>query len=805
MKLLRKLSRNWQWVLINIAGLALAYACVSLVFSHAKAELSYDSMHSKADRIYRATTSANGPSLQHPARVWGRWIPELPNQYAAVEDLVRLVPFKKGVVEIGNERFYSDNLFRVDSSFFEVFDFELLSKQHSRPLSRPAEAVVSRSLAIKYFGSLDVLGKELEITHQQTDSAMRFTVVGVMEDIPPNAHFHADILTTLPNMVVNESWGYTYYLMKEGTDVEALRAEIQAQWDANLQQGQLPITLHFQKLTDIHLHSHKTREIEPNGNVRSLVLLISGAAIILFIALINFLNLSRVQFIAGVKAIKIKMINGATKADIARELLLESLVISLSAIALGLCLAYNLSGYLSASLFVSLWPLIIISLLFIGCIAVLSVYPLFTSKVVSDTKVSASSAGMYTFPLVIQFTLAVIAITGTLVLQRQINFLNEQHPQATNEDVLVIERNAWTVVQRYEQLRNELLKDPSIKGVTGAMEEPGGDILDNFPFEMEGIEPRENQSMYILTTDANFLSTMGIKPLAGTVELDYIPSQEWEHKALELSTLENAGSTDQAQLAALREEVGNYREQYILNETALKMLGIEDPEDAIGRAFKVQFQFPRLFPPGKIVGVVPDFHYTNLFTEERPLMIVAKKVFSYNFLIHIDPMRKTEALATLEKVWNEVNPEFPLEYSKLTDAYQKVYAREYAQTRVLSLFALISVVLSALGIYAIAAFNMQKRVKEIGVRKVNGASIGEIMLMLNKKFILWVTLAFVLAVPISWYMMQRWLENFAYKIALSWWMFAAAGGIAMTVALLTVSILAYRAATRNPVDSLRYE
>lgn len=807
MQLLRKLSRNWQWVLINVLGLALAYTCVSLVFSFTDKELSYDRQHSKADRIYRVTTRTEGSSVQHPARVWGAWIPELPKEYAEIEDLVRMVPFKKGLVEIDNQRFYSDNLFRVDSSFFKIFDFELLSGSREKVLTRPNEAVVTRSLALKYFGKLEVIGKEIQITHQQLDSALRYTIVGVMEDFPAASHFHADVLTTIPDMTVNNSWGYTYYLMQEGTDVEALRKTIQDFWDENMQdqEGFVRTELHFQKLTDIHLYSHKTREIEPNGNVRSLILLISGAIIILFIALINFLNLSRVQFIAGIKAIKVKMINGANKRDIAREIISESLVISLTAVLLGLALGYNMGPYLNTDLFVSPWPVLCLSLFFVAGIAALSVYPLYTSKIVSDTKVSTSKATLYTFPLVIQFTLAVIAITGTLVLHRQMQFLSEQHPQAKNNDIIVIERNPWNVVQRYENFRDELLKDPSVKSITGAMEEPGGDILDHFYFEMEGIEPAEGQSIYILTIDANFFTAMGIQPLAGTVELGYTPSQEWEHKALELSMLENGNSPNTEYISALREEVAAYREQYILNESALKMLGIENPQEAIDKEFRLMFQSPRLFPQGKIVGVVPDFHYTNLHNAERPMVIVTKKVFNYNFLIQIDPKRRKEALAALQRSWEAVNPEYPLEYSYITDAYEKVYATEYAQSKVLSLFALISVFLSALGIYAIAAFNMQRRVKEIGIRKVNGATVGEIMLMLNKKFVLWVALSFVLAVPLAWYAMHRWLENFAYKASLSWWIFVLAGGITMAIALLTVSIQSYRAANRNPVESLKYE
>jgi putative ABC transport system permease protein len=351
MHLFRKLSRNWQWVLINILGLTLAYACVALVFSFTTQELSYDRMHSKADNIYRVTTSSGDFSTMHPARVWGTWITELPKEYPALKSIMRMVPFKKGIVEIGEHRFYSDNLFKVDSTFFDFYDFELLSGDRNSVLTKPAETVITKDMALKYFGHLDVLGKQIEITHQQTDSAIAYTIVGVLENIPTNSHFHVDALTTIPNAEVNNSWGYTYYMAQPGADMEALRKTIQDKWDLEREENQKELNIHFQKLTDIHLYSHKTREIEPNGDIKSLILLSSGGLIILFIALINFLNLSRVQFITDTKSIKIRMIHGATKSIIAVEIILNSLVISLTTILLGLYIAHKLSTYLHVDVF----------------------------------------------------------------------------------------------------------------------------------------------------------------------------------------------------------------------------------------------------------------------------------------------------------------------------------------------------------------------------------------------------------------------------------------------------------------------
>jgi putative ABC transport system permease protein len=322
---------------------------------------------------------------------------------------------------------------------------------------------------------------------------------------------------------------------------------------------------------------------------------------------------------------------------------------------------------------------------------------------------------------------------------------------------------------------------------------------------MEGIDTKEDQTINMLTIDGNFFNSLGIRPLAGTTNIDFTPSHQWESDAMELSNLRKAEKSDEHAINELQKKLGNYREKYILNESALKMLGISNPQDAIGKRFRLEFFIPDLFPEGEVIAVVPDFHYTNLYSEEKPLAIIPRKLFNYNFIVTIDPQQRKKALETLQATWQKVNPEYPLQYEYISESYQKVYTAENSQTQVLSLFALISVIISSLGIFALAAFSMQRRTKEIGIRKVNGARIIDIMGMLNKNFIKWVSIAFVIACPIAWYAMHKWLQNFAYKATLSWWLFAVAGCIALLIAMLTVSWQSWRAASRNPVEALRYE
>jgi len=337
------------------------------------------------------------------------------------------------------------------------------------------------------------------------------------------------------------------------------------------------------------------------------------------------------------------------------------------------------------------------------------------------------------------------------------------------------------------------------------MEEPGGDIIDVVGFEMEGVDKKEGQSINIFTVDSNFFNFLNIHAIAGTTDFGNTPTQKWEAGAVELSTLRTTENADPQKIAELEKNLGVYREKYILNKSALKLLGISNAEDAIGKRFRLNFFLPDLFPEGEVVGVVPDFHYTNLYSEEKPLAIAPRKMFNYCFIIGIDPTQREKAIATINSTWQKINPDFPLQYEYLTDSYQKVYAGEYAQTRVLSLFAIVSVILSSLGIFALSTFNLQRRVKEIGIRKVNGARVSEILVMLNKGLVKWVALAFLISTPGAWYAMHKWLENFAYKTDLSWWIFAGAGILVLLIALLTVSWQSWRAATRNPVEALKYE
>jgi putative ABC transport system permease protein len=806
-KVIRRIRQDWQWFLINAIGLSSALSCVLIIFIYVNRQFSYDMFHSKADRIYRLTFDTNrGAASIHPARIYGNIPEELIPKYPAIESITRIVSYKNAIIKIGEKSFYSKNAYATDSSFFKIFDFKVLTGTSENAFIQPGKAFICRSLAVKYFGNIDVVGREILVQHQQEPKPQVFTIEGVIEDFPENSHFHAELLTSFTSDNDKTTWAYTYLLLKKGANADKLRTSIQDDWKAENQTSDPVPVLYLQKLGDIHLFSQKTREMERNGDFRTIILLVIGAAVILLVTFINYLNLSRVQLISRMKTMQVKIINGASKVILAYETALESLFLSLFSITISLFLSDWVGEFLKISVFHSgqIAGIITICLVFIIMVILIAEIPLFSSKIISDIKVTVAREGLYAIPLVIQFIFGVIAIICTLVFKQQMNFLNDQHP-GSRKDIIVIAENPWQVVQKYDLFKEELLKNSSIKNMTGAMESPGGDILDGVGFEMEGIQKKDGQTLNIFTIGSNFFSSLGIHPLAGTVDIEFTPSQQWESDAVDLSNLRQSENIDKHKLEELERKVGNYREKYILNQSALKMLGIEKPEDAVGKRFRINFFLPDLFPEGEVVGVVPDFHYTDLHRAERPLVVAPRKMFNYSFLITINDVPAADALLAIESTWKKINPDVPFHYEYLDESYKKAYKGEYAEERTLSLFTLISLILSSLGVYALSAFSIQRRVKEIGIRKINGATETDILLLINSHFVKWILIGLIIASPVGFILMSLWLENFAYKTSLSWWIFVLAGLIALFIIVATVSWQSWRAATRNPVDAMRYE
>jgi putative ABC transport system permease protein len=808
MNLIKGIQTNVFWFLINIIGLGVALAGVLAISAFVANELSFDRFHPNADRIYRVTLETNtGTTTMHPARVIGNWVTESKQEIPEIETVVRLVPFRRSVVNIENQKFYATQAYSTDSAFFDVFSINLLSGTKENCLTQPGKVLISRSLSEKYFGNSNTVGQTVSILNQQLSKPLDYTVEGVFEDFPSNSHFQPSLLTSMTKIEGQSNWAYSYYKIAKDADINQVREKIQQRINSTSPDKSITATIHLQKLTNIHLYSNKTREMQENGSLRLLILLISAGIVIMVIALINFVYLYRVKYIRDSKLNFIKSINGATNKNLFVDYLSESLFIAGSSILVALVLANEFSTFLKVSMFTFDFSKILVFILLatILLVCAIATFPFYTASFTVKPDVEKKGVRIYTIPLLLQYSLSIVVIISTIIIGKQILFLNNQHPESDNSNILIMSNNPWEAVQRFETFKSELLKIPQVIAVSGAMEQPGGDILDATPFEMEGIDKEQIKTINIFTADTNFFSLLNITPIAGSSDFGYSPSSEWEKTAMNLSMLAFRNEQNTPAAKELEAKLGNYREKYILNQSALRMLGISDPQEAIGKRFRINFHLPYLFPEGEVIGVVPDFHYTNLRSEERPMAIISKKTFMHCFMIEVENDQLAAAIPEIKKTWEQINPGYPFQYSFMDETYRKVYEKEYSQMDLLLLFAAISLLLSSLGMFAMSSFNMQRRIKEIGIRKVNGARTWEIMLMLNRDFVQWVAVAFVIACPIAYYAMTEWLQNFAYKTELSWWIFALAGVFTLFIAIGTVSWQTFMAARRNPVEALRYE
>ncbi|MGD9994599.1 MAG: ABC transporter permease [Salinivirgaceae bacterium] len=791
---------------INQIGLIVAFTVAILVSLFVRFEFSFDKFHSQYKQIYRVTLSTPEQTEQETdSRILLYYMNFLKEKYPEIEALTGINSFKKAIVSIDNKIFYSKHVYSVDSLFFKVFDYELLQGNKENLFSKPNQVAISESMAKTYFGTSEVLGKQIKITHQKTDQATAFTIAGILKDFPKNSHFKADLLCSFVELQNRNSWVYTYVLLNSKNDKAALQDSIQADFNKQFAGNENIPGINLQALSDIHLYSQKSRELQRNGNIKSIFLLISGALIILIIALVNFVNLQTVQYIKLQKQVWIKRVNGASLFRLIVENQVQIFIQLLIVLAGAGLLNYFLFNYFNWQYLItnSLLFLLIIALSFVLLVMLLGSIPHITfRRMMQNKQFILKPQRSYPYFIILQFTLAMVAISSTLVLNKQMQFMSDLQPGANETNMLVIPDNPRKAVNQFGTLRQRVLKHPEITHATAVMEEPAGNIMDRFQYRIDDQDYKDEQTIHILCVDSNFFNFFQLKAISGTVYFSNVPGISWEEKCIQLWQYE---LNNQAVPEGLREEVEGITDKYIINNEALKYLGIDTPDEAIGRRFQLAHPISYLFPPGEIIGVVNDFHYSNLYEPEKPLAMLVRKAFTHCFIFRFQPGQTQQAIRVIQNEWEKLYPEIPFQFELIGNHYQKVYGNEYMQSRMLLLFAVISLLLSIMGIMAMAGFMVERRTKEIGIRRVNGAKIYRILFMLNKNFLVLVVAACFFAIPLGLWVMVLWLKNFAYKTEISWWIFAVSALITITIVGITVSLQSFRAARRNPVESLRYE
>ena len=792
---LRNLMKNKFYSAINIVGLAIGMTACILIMLYVQNELSYDKFHEKADRIYRVNlsfvlnnNSGNIPVTPAPlARVMQDEIPE-------VEEAVRVSNYWEPVMQYKNKVFNETKWCFADANFFKVFSTTFIYGDPNEALVQPHTVVLTETTAKRYFGNENPIGQTLSFIHSHD-----YRVTGVIKDFPENSHLKPDFLASIKSRAHFNSmnWGNnilnTYVLLKEGAtnqDVDKkLEGVVKKYIGAYLKQH-VGITIeemkaqgnkhiyYTQSLTEIHLDNEVPSRLEPLGNKSYLIIFSIIAVFILAIACINYMNMSTARSVSRAKEVGIKKSLGSNRKSLVLQFLSESVFVTLIALALALALikillpAYN---HLTDKQLVfnytdnfSTIPLMLVFGIVIGIIA--GSYPAFflasfkPVKIIKGIHASEGSHGKLRSGLVVfQLIVTIVLFSGTIFISKQLHFLQNKELGFNKENLIIIKNAAslWTQKPSFE---SELLEQPGILQVSNSTSIPGrskyGAI---FSRESNGVARIMSQ----LWVDADFLKTYDIKLIQGRFFEEGNPAND---------------------------------KSIILSEKALKELNIEDP---IGKNV-----YKRDQAAFTIIGIIKDFHLNSLHQEMSPLVLFdnndkLKSIGDY-FSVRVSGDIQ-QALRNIKQTWDKYANGQPLDYAFFDEDFGRLYAADVRTEKIVSIFSVLAILIACLGLLALAAFVAEQRTKEIGVRKVNGARVGQILYSLNRNFMKWVVIAFVISCPIAYYTVSKWLEDFAYKTSLSWWVFALAGFAALGVTIVTVSWISWRAVTRNPVEALRYE
>ncbi|MBN1273556.1 MAG: ABC transporter permease [Candidatus Aminicenantes bacterium] len=783
----RNIKKQKGYFLINIAGLAIGMTSAIFIFLWVRDELSYDRFHKNADRIYRVVFSTSEDGSPTNANGSFGVGPALKRDFPEVVETVRIRKMGQGVkryVGYKEKKFYERRFFFAEPSLFSVFDFPLVKGDPVSALTEPNSIVLTEKTAKKYFGSNDPMGQMMEADPYNDGELMLFRVTGIAKDVPPQSHFHFDFLASYCSLKEDtESFSgfyqhFTYVLLNDKSSAEFLNPKLLSFIHRNWRKDPW-YTISLQPLLDIRLHSRLRSEIEPTGNILYVYVFTAIALFVLVIACINFMNLTTARALNRAKEVGIRKVAGARKNQLVQQFLAEAFILSLFAVSIAVLIVFlvlpvfnNLTG--KNIPFSSLGtPVFLLgtaaAALIVGFFS--GIYPAFflssfrPSSVLKSGPFSLASGTMLRKGLVVfQFFLSIGIIFSTLIVQKQIKFIQSRNLGYDKEQILVISLNK-DLRQNYEAFRNELLKHPNIENTTTSSYVPTrGSAHLTFHFQ----DNEDDLSQVVYFVDKEFTSTYGLKILAG----------KNIHRSL----------TEEGSLAIL------------VSELTTREAGYSSPQEAVGKSFTFEEY------KGFIAGVVNDINIYSLHRLPHAITYLITPRTIHNYLsLRIRSHNISATITDLQKTWREMIPNYPLDYFFLDESFENMHLSDKKMSEVFSVFTILAVLVACMGLFGLATYTAQQKTKEIGVRKVLGASILSIYFLLSRKFLTWVILASFVACPAAYFFMNKWLQNFAFRTKIALEIFLVSAGLALAVSLLTVSTQSLRAATANPADSLRYE
>ncbi len=780
----RYIRKHAGYSLLNVLGLTLGITSALFLIIYVSDELSYDRYHEKADRIYRVSSKITETDDQFT------WIvaqipfgPQAAQDYPEIESFTRFINMPRALYKYEDKEYNEENFYYADSTVFDIFTFKVLSGEVKSAVKDPKKIVLTKTAAARYFGKSDPIGKTL------TEGTNAYEVTGVIEDVPSNSHFRFDAITARNNLPKQiGSWGnfgvFTYLLLPQNLDVKAFETKIQGMYDAYMKQIFGPINIKIEYILEpikrIHLYSTNANEPEPTGSITYVYIFGIVAIFLILIAAMNYMNLATARSTRRAREVGLRKVVGSRRSALVMQFLGESVALTLISLIISIILMivllpkFNLLAGKSFSPEILYSPVVLISLL--GIVLITGIfggsYPaLFLSRfspvTVLKGEITQGSAGSLfrKILVVIQFSISVAMIVCTLVVFRQLNYLKNKDQGFDQKNVVSLQLNNREMIRKYPLLKQLMLDNEDIKYVTST-NTPMGEGSGKLVFNVETDQGMSQRGINFTVVDHDFVETLGIRIVQGRDFQKDMPSD----------TLNGV----------------------LVNETFVKRMGWSDP---IGKKIEAGDENTLR---ARVVGVIADYHQTGMYNEIESLLL-AYREFNNILYIKLSGNNTEQTLSFIESKWKEVFPDQPFAYTYLSERFNRQFEADEKRGLIFTMFTILAILIACLGLFGLASYMVEQRTREVGIRKVFGASEGVVIRLISREFLILVTISIIIAVPAAYLIMSNWLENYIYRTSVGVPLLLLAAGLTLVITFITVGYKAYQASVMNPANAIRTE
>ncbi len=781
----------------NMLGITVALSMTLATMIYVLNELSFDRHFSQADSIYRMTYRfANDAGYDiHWARMNQDWVNEMPNAFPQIEELIRFQDFRPRNVIVGDQKFREEYAYSVDSDVFQLFDFEFIAGRPEQALSQPNSIVLTESTAFKYFGDIDPIGKQ--VTTMREGNKTNHLVTGVIEDPSNLSHLPITFLSSINSEEERKGWAYIYVLLNEQSKIEDLATQMDdflVSRDENLDE----LTVHFQPLTDIHLHSDLSRELKANGNVDYIILFSAVSILLLLISGINFANFNVVKALTRTKEIGLRRVLGAASLQVRGLLFTEVTLLLVASAALSIVIVMSqlpqlneLVGYQLQVNWLEITPILLVMLVVMLLLA--AVYPAQVAlrdqpikALAGKSKMPVGSGVFQKVLLTVQFVVVIGLLSGTLIINRQFQFLTEKQLGFAKDNLLVIPNFNYPINDHYEALKSDLLGIPGVTDVTALMEMPSRPIKDEGQVRVKGRSEEEIITTDIQVMDINGLEMLEMPLLAGTSLSPSLKNVEYD--------------PEQDFFEFLRTKPRNY----LINEKAMQMLGWSSPDEALEH--EIQWSIGDVaLGYGRVVGVVGNYHQESLKAAIDPVVMTYEPMWLQNVMIKTEGSNPYGLRSQIEEAWQNRFPDYPLELRYLDEEVEGIYQSEQKQRLLISTITMVAFMITILGLLGLVGFSLETRLKELAIRKVLGANFKQLVWLIGSEYSRLVVVSLLMTIPLIWYVASEWLNSYAYHINLDGTSFGLTFTLVLAVIALIVYVQCLKVDFKDPSSVLRSE